>query len=385
MATDVSAIIVDRRQLLALATSLFVQPVFSMNAASQSIFLSAASDPEDRHWLKSFQLEDGAVIPGFDYQLPGRAHHIAVHEESNLFAVVARRPGTFLIFGNIQSGEILQEIKVPEDRHLLGHGVFSENGKFFYAAESDYQDLQGDSGRIVSWKLEKQQNSVSISRVNDFPSYGVGPHEIHFMPDQKTLVIANGGIRTHPDSGREKLNLDSMKPSLVYLDVNTGDLLEQRSLADQYHQSGIRHIDVNANGTVALAMQYEGESFNEIPLVATHHLGGEIRYLEIPGETQRQMNQYVGAVRFDNSGRFFAASCPRGNMITFWDSEENKFIDSVPSRDGCGVAATEDGFIFTAGTGRISYYDFPRKKITSLLLESEEVLFWDNHLTMARN
>ena len=35
-------------------------------------------------------------------------------------------------------------------------------------------------------------------QIGELPSDGIGPHEATLMPDGKTLVVANGGIRTHP-------------------------------------------------------------------------------------------------------------------------------------------------------------------------------------------
>ena len=47
-----------------------------------------------------------------------------------------------------------------------------------------------------------------------------GPHEIRLLPQGDTLVVANGGIETHPDSGRSKLNLPTMRPNLAYITID---------------------------------------------------------------------------------------------------------------------------------------------------------------------
>ena len=39
------------------------------------------------------------------------------------------------------------------------------------------------------------------------------------MSDGRTIAVANGGIATHPDFDRVKLNLATMEPSLVRLDA----------------------------------------------------------------------------------------------------------------------------------------------------------------------
>ena len=44
------------------------------------------------------------------------------------------------------------------------------------------------------------------------------PHEAILLADGKTLAVANGGIETHIETGREKLNLDFMQPSLALVE-----------------------------------------------------------------------------------------------------------------------------------------------------------------------
>lgn len=78
------------------------------------------------------------------------------------------------------------------------------------------------------------------------------------MADGSTLVIANGGIRTHPDLPRIKSNLANMRPSLAYVDVASGRLLQLQEPEPQWHQLSIRHIDVSPDDRVAVAMQFEG-------------------------------------------------------------------------------------------------------------------------------
>lgn len=386
---------------LLLGSALLINPVaakVSQSTKGLPLFLSAASDTKDQHWVAGFSLENASANIKFKQALPGRAHQIVINEALGLFVVVARRPGKFLFVGDLLSGEILKKLEVPEDRHLLGHGVFSGDGFNFYTLESAYQDLTGDNGRLVIWRIQRQNNSIKFERLQEFPSYGIGPHELKLMPDHRTLVIANGGIRTHPETGRKKLNLDTMKPSLVYIDRHSGELLEQHWLDDKFHQASIRHLDVNAQGGVILAMQYQGEAFEEVPLVASHQRGEGLRMLEIPLQIQQQMKQYVGSIKFDASGDYIAASCPRGNMITFWAMETGRYIDSVRSRDGCGVCATVNGFVFTAGTGRINHFNLETNDLVRMTsaVENEkynkkdnktnnknEKIFWDNHLSFS--
>jgi hypothetical protein len=304
-----------------------------------------------------------------------------VNEQSGFFLVVARRPGTWLALGDLTTGEIFREINVPADRHVFGHGIFAADGKHFYTTESDFEDQVGDSGLIVVWEVSGEGLSTNFTRVLEFPSHGVGPHELLLMTDHETLVIANGGIRTHPARDRENLNIDTMLPSLAYFDRHTGELLEQQFLPQEFHQASIRHLDVNAAGRVIMGMQFEGEPFLEVPLLATHLRGTPLQLLLAPAEVQIQMKQYVGSIRYAADGRHLVASCPKGNLLTFWDSETGTMVNSIRARDGCGVCATETGFAFSTGTGRLAHIDLATGEVTEHEEPQLQHLFWDNHLS----
>jgi hypothetical protein len=374
-----------RRSLLSLAVMLSLSPCLALsNDKAAPIFLSAATDSDDKHWLKAFTIKNNQLTELYSHQLRARAHAATLSSKVDLFVAVARRPGRFMVLGDTLSGNILQEIEAPEGRHFYGHGVFSSDDEFFYTTESAYDDLQGDSGRIGVWRVNKSLTTVALERVNEFPSYGVGPHELLLMPDQETLVVANGGIRTHPESVREKLNIDSMQPSLVYINRSTGENLEQRSLPAEYHQASIRHLDINPQGQLAMSMQFEGEPFLRVPLLATHQRGEAIRPMLAPEQVQSQLSQYVGSIRYDESGRFLVASCPRANVLTFWDAGSGEFLNQVRARDACGVCAYKDGFLYSAGTGQLRYYDLPQQAIMNMTISEDFTtgLFWDNHLAV---
>lgn len=345
------------------------------------LYLSAAADPDGSHWLQAFSVQQGALQPRYRIALPERGHHVAVDPVRGLFVGIARRPDTWLILGDLDSGELLQELRVPAQRHLYGHGIFSTDGEFFYTTEADLGNPQGDNGLVVEWRVEMQDAKPVLQRGREFSTGGVGPHELLLLPDGETLVIANGGLRTHPDTGREVLNVDSMQPSLVYVDRRSGQLLERQVLASALRLASIRHIAVNSSAQVVLGMQYQGEAFEQVPLVATHKRGEALRMVDTPPELLGRMKQYVGSVCYSADGTWLAATCPRGNLLAFWSAEDGRFVGSIPARDGCGICASEEGFLFSSGVGRIARYDPRTDAVAELSLPDDWQLFWDNHMT----
>jgi uncharacterized protein len=136
----------------------------------------------------------------------------------------------------------------------------------------------------------------------------------------------------------------------------------------------------NANGTVVLGMQFEGEAFMTVPLVATHRRGESLRLLLAPAELQPQLNQYVGAIRFAADGRHFAASCPRGNQFTVWDSDSGTLVQALRARDNCGVMASANGFLYSTGLGKVAEFDLQSGSVREFDGVEQLALLWDNHL-----
>src|SRR5690606_27654894 len=106
--------------------------------------------------------------------LPERAHHVAVHEASGLYVVLARRPGAWMAVGELSGDQPPRVIRVPADRHLFGHGVFAPDGRRFYSVESDFHDMEGDSGLVSVWDVR----DGDFGRGAEYRTAGVGPHEL---------------------------------------------------------------------------------------------------------------------------------------------------------------------------------------------------------------
>jgi uncharacterized protein len=350
------------------------------SAGTSQRYWSAASNREDQHFLVGFEQQGSSFIAFAKHALPERGHHVAVNSARGFLVSIARRPGTTLVMVDLASGELISQLTVPADRHLYGHGVFSADGAYFYTTENAFDDQSENSGRLVTWAVQSSGKTASLQRITDTPTGGVGPHELLLLPDGEALAIANGGIRTHPSHDRDILNLDTMLPSLSYVDRHSGKVLEQRFLPSEFHQCSIRHLDVNAANKVIVAMQFEGEVYMAVPLLATHQRGQELRLLQAPADMQAQLHQYVGAVRFAADGRFAAATCPRGNLFTVWDTETATLVQHIRARDNCGVHATTKGFLFSTGLGKVAELELVTGTITELPAAEELALLWDNHI-----
>ncbi len=352
-----------------LFSSLSSRGVTNSKFSQQMVLYSAAMDPQGNYFVVAVS-DQGELI--FKTPLPARAHSMLIRPEHKEILVFSRRPGYFLQVLNARTGTLISEIEIKNNRPLCGHGVFSQNGSKLYLTANAIDQQHG-----VIQVLDANNH---YRQINEFSSAGIGPHEIGLLADGKTLVVANGGILTHPNSGRSKLNLESMTPALSYLDAEQGKLLADYRLEKQYHQLSIRHLAINKEDTVFFAMQYQGARQHRLPLVGFHHQGqSSLKFSKISSDILSKMKNYCGSVCVDSSGKHFAVSSPRGNLITFW-KDNGEYFSSQTLNDGCGIAtgATENSFYLSSGGGEIHHYQ--GKNQSDSLIRFFKNYRWDNHL-----
>lgn len=315
-------------------------------------------------------LPDGRVI--FTTPIPNRGHGIAQHPHNGEIVVVSRRPNTILTILHGRTYRAILQVHTPENRHLYGHGVYSKDGTKFFTTENDFTTGDGVVGI--------HDTERGYERLGEIRSGGIGPHELLACPDGRSIVVANGGIRTHPDTGRSKLNVKSMEPNLTFLDIASGRVIKSFSLPPELHQLSVRHIDVSAEGVYAIGMQFEGDRQTNVSLVGLLKPGGSITLLKMPAQDLASMKHYVGSVCFDALGSSVAASSPRGNVVVIWNANSGRFLRAFPAKDSSGLVATnrKGEFIAMGGDGMLHRIDAMQLKSTALAPKNTNFR-WDNH------
>ncbi|MCC6208402.1 MAG: DUF1513 domain-containing protein [Gammaproteobacteria bacterium] len=341
-------------------------------ATSAELYISARSGDLEHYFLSAF---DSAGKLAYDLPLPGRGHGIALRPDVEEAVLVARRPGRFLVVFDAASGEVIHTLNSRPDRHFSGHGLFSSDGRWLFTSEIDYDGKRGVIG--------VRDVTDGYRQIDEFGSCGIEPHDLQLCRDGQVLVVANGGILTHPDLGRAKLNLDTMASSLIYLDAQTGRVLTEHSLPLAMRQLSLRHLAVPAPDLVYVAMQYQGAPEDRPALVAMHRAGeNEIRLLQAPPAVLDQMRNYCGSVCADVPGRWIAVSSPQGNVVTFWLAQSGEYAGEARVTDGCGVAAGARAgeFLLSSGQGGLFRYDATDASITHLGRTGLPDARWDNHM-----
>lgn len=370
---------IDRRRFLTLLAAYGASPLVAQAAGVNA----RSMDTGQRHPLYLSARKHGgryeAVVineQGLDrlvVPMPDRGHSFAIDADRGRAVVFGRQPGFFAVAFDLAGKRPPQALPVAQDRHFFGHGVFSPDGKFMVATENNYEEGQGVLG------VYDATEGGAYRRIGEFSTGGIGPHEVVLMPDGRTLCVANGGILTHPDYGKLELNPDSMKPSLAYIDLHSGDLLEQVYLAPALNRLSIRHLVIDASGAVWFGCQYTGPAQDRPPLVGRHRRGAQPDLFAGPDETLRGLKNYVGSLALSADGALIATSSPVGGKVAFWDVVTGNCVGDADVFDGCGVAPTADkGFIVSSGQGILVEAQPAGDNLQ--IRASLSGLAWDNHL-----
>ncbi|MFO7482226.1 DUF1513 domain-containing protein [Oceanibaculum nanhaiense] len=350
-----------------------VLPGFQLQALArgkQALFLSARADREGKFFASGFDA-DGAKL--FDLPMPARGHGSAVSPDGRLGVFFGRRPGRFALVVDTASGTVAHTIPAIEDRAFAGHGLFVKGGRLLLATEIDYA---GKCGLIGLYDA-----ADSWRRIGEWQTGGLDPHDLRLLPDGRTLIVANGGILTHPEVQRMKLNLDSMDSSVAFIDIRDGSLIEQRRLPGEFFQLSLRHMAVTAEGETVIAMQYEGPSNDLVPLVGLARPGRDIEMLDMPDAAWSRLRNYCGSAAVDAAGKILGVTSPRGGRALFWEAATRQPLQSLDLADGCGLAAAPvpGRFIVSNGLGALVEYD-PLNGRTRALDSGFAGARWDNHI-----
>jgi hypothetical protein len=360
--------------------------------AKPSWLISACSDKKGNFFVAAFNLQ-GQIIS--KVALPARGHDVlAIKSKPGHALVFARRPGNFVLevdFSRGEQGVIVQQIEVSSNQHFYGHGVLVDNDNVLVSTENDYERGKG----LIVLRDRHTQKVIE-----QYDSGGIGPHEIALMPNisvsesmlnsalnsldsprttsaGERIVIANGGIKTHPSQSRKKLNLSTMQPNLAYMELNSGKIVDKYVLENK--QLSIRHLDVSAQGKVIAGLQYQGAYTDDVPLVVSHQGEEQLQFLEASNDIWRRLKHYTASVCINSTENYVAITCPKANLLTYWQLDNNQFIASHKLKDNAGLAVVENSIITSTGRGRITRQMNP--KINYEIKADFKDFRWDNHMT----
>jgi uncharacterized protein len=165
-----------------------------------------------------------------------------------------------------------------------------------------------------------------------------------------------------------------MEPSLAYIDLATGDVVDRVGLATDLHQVSLRHMGIDGSGAVWVGGQYQGPPTDQVPLVVRHARGREPVPIAAPPSVYAALRQYVGSVSPNADGTLVATTSPRGGAVVEWEAATGNVASTRRLADVCGVApeARGAGFLVSDGLGQLHN--------EAGLVGDYPDTAWDNHL-----
>jgi len=360
MTTD----LIDRRVFLAAGGASFLASLSPNSTLADekpdAIFASAFYTHGARFGAAIFA-EDGKIIS--ELILPARGHDVVFSPLNDGIAVVfARRPGTFAFAFSASRGIKPVAISTPANRHFYGHGCFSHDGTWLFATENDFGRAKG--------KIGIYNTREGFRRVGEFETFGIGPHEILLTQDGETLVVANGGIETHPEFGRAKLNLTSIQPSIVLIDANDGSLKTKFLLPPENSKLSLRHMDMDSTGKIWIAGQLQSVDHRH-PLVATVTQDRGLELVNLDENLTRSLRGYIGSISINKLAKRVAIASPKSGILVEFPTYDPTRIQIRKVRKINGIAPQKMGFVLTSSDG-----DF----VSASNFMQTGQRKWDNHL-----
>ena len=262
------------------------------------------------------------------------AHGITPHPERAREVVLFEKHGPGCCVVDLVQGAVIRTVTCSPDRQFYGHGAYSPDGSLLFCTETDVSD--GNRGYIAV------RDGHTFETVGDFPSHGLAPHDCMFAGDGTTLVVANGGS----PAGREH-----DLPSVAYVDVRSGDLVELVPVPD--HQINAGHLDLTAAGDLAVVSAprdgYDpqrargGISLRPRGSALQTMVEPEAVVTKLPGETL--------SVAIHPVTRVAGATTPLGNIVTFWSLQTGSMVHSLRVPNPRGIALSLDGDEFLINFG----------------------------------
>lgn len=360
---------IDRRHILLGTLSAVVWPAALRGPAlaQSDVAFVAASKRGDGYGVMLLG-RDGHIVR--EVPLSARGHDIALHSGSGRAVVFARRPGTFAVAFETGRDSPPQIFSAIEGRHFYGHGAFSRDGRLLYVSENDIANARGVIGIY--------DVDGGYKRQGEMPSFGVGPHEIILLSDGRTLAVANGGIDTVPEAGRENLNLDAMQPSLAFIDAASAALLAKHTLPADLAKLSIRHIAPDSEGRVWFGGQWEGDAAATPELIGCAARDQSLKLITPQESLGKGLKGYIGSVAASADGAIIAASAPKAGRVLYIESSSGNIIGTSNLKDGCGVAGgSAHTFAVTSGLGVFRYENPGEATISEIALAD---IAFDNHL-----
>ncbi|WP_370540318.1 DUF1513 domain-containing protein [Acidovorax sp. ACV01] len=335
--------LLNRRHALAMLGGLgacVIAPGHAFAKTGDRVHLAAAWEHQGSFHIGVLSTQDGAgqaLQVHTALEVPTRAHGLCVLPDGSVLGT-ARRPGDWLVRWRPGAGSEPRWLWQDGERSFNGHVLASADGRQLYTTETDAET--GASLIVV-------RDARTLAKTAEWPTHGVDAHELvwdtrggQIQGAAPTLIVANGGVPTVPETGRVKRDLDTMDSSLVRLDARTGRLLGQWRLQDP--RLSLRHLAWSPDGTtlgIALQAEHDDAAVKDTAPVLALFDGTALRVVAAPEHIAQGIHGYGGSMAATPAG--WAVSCPRAHGIATF-SLQGEWQGLVPLSEVCPLAVHGD-------------------------------------------
>ncbi|MFA6615557.1 MAG: DUF1513 domain-containing protein [Hydrogenophaga sp.] len=335
-------------------------------AAGGTTLLAAWQQDEEQH-IGQFHANGGTLVQGPTLVVPTRAHGLCLEPQGSVLAA-ARRPGDWLLRWDPRDGRT-QWLWADDDRRFNGHVIRSAAGQRVWTTETDLDTARGRIG---------VRDVRSLDKDDEWASHGMDPHQLLALPEALgafpagTLIVANGGIPTLPETGRLKRSLDRMDASLVALHPGSGELIGQWRLAQDPYLS-IRHLAWDpVSRTLGIALQAEHRDVGARRAAPVLAIWDSRRLATAQG--QPPLEGYGGDICALPGGGF-AVSCPRADRVALYDGR-GRFLRAIAHPQAYALGAAP-GYWWSGG--RDATLAVEGSGLTRVLPHPAATMVFDNH------
>lgn len=366
-----------RRELIlnlrnsAIIAGLFPNSLFSIKNTSEVFFCGVKRNVDSKFGLLSFSPKGEE---NWFHELDARMHDCAKHPNKNHLALFARRPGQFFEVLDSTTGKIIKKINRDKNRFYQGHGIYSKDGNYLCVSETDFES---SAGKIGVYSVKNH-----YKKAFEINSGGIEPHQIELHPIFKNkIIVANGGIKSHPDNSKIKLNLNNMSSNISIIDIEKKTTSKRFQFDSSWQKNSLRHLTSDQKSLIAVGTQYQEPISKKIaPVVALLDLkSNELSYLEAPIKAYKNMKNYCASVSFDHKGEILYATSPKTGAILSWNIEDRSFRNEWKFPDVAALASSNQNMVFTSGNGEVAYqkgFKYPLEKF----LHFKNSYQFDNHM-----
>lgn len=288
-------------------------------------YLSAG---DTRYVLAAIDLDAESPSPSL-VELPFLPHAMSVDPRDGVTAAVFEKQGPGAALVDLATMTVRAPIETPPTRAFYGHGAHAPDGAVLYATETHLDAARG--GAVVV------RDATTLRELGVVPTHGASPHDCMLVEGGAVMIVANGGGA-----------LDGRPPSVTYVEVATGRLLDDVRLDDATLNAG--HLALGPAGELVLvSAPRQGQTGPDARGGVSLRRGPQLSRLSAPPAVAARMTGETLSVLVDVARREVLATQPTGHFVTRWGLDDGELRGAIELTNPRGLARSlDDAWVLVA-------------------------------------